>query len=442
MSGRTRILAVAVLLLVLPVTRAYAGSEPSVASGNGTSCALFPDQHMWCWGRNDVGQLADGTTTDRLRPIQEGFANRIAVADRNVCRLYLNSLPFYKCAGANEFGQIGDGTTIDRHSFTASVLGIAPFSFTAGDSPCAAVYLPTDGGTLVPQAYCWGSNQAGSVGDGTTTDRSSPVLVGLPGAQAVVTSGGGGHACAYVGPGSGGPFTLWCWGNNVDDSLGLGSGAGPMSPVPVEITLPNGGPRGGEGQLALGVHHNCMIATDGTLWCWGLNDHGQLGDGTTIPRSTPVQVMGVTNAIGVWVSPSGGFTCAASQGSGVGGDAYCWGRNDRGQLGDGTTTDRLVPAFVPGLDGHVTSVVPGQDHACAFSNTGIGENQFVRCWGANDHGQVGDGTTTERHSPVLLTFTTPPPTVPALGGVPIMAVVVILFLAGALSIGVGRARRR
>lgn len=217
-----------------------------------------------------------------------------------------------------------------------------------------------------------------------------------------------------------------------------------MSTVPVQISLPGGGPANSFTALSVGVDHNCMIAADGTVWCWGLNDHGQLGDGTTVLRSTPVQVVGFPAGTldGIWVSPSGGFTCAAISEPGFNHRAFCWGRNDRGQLGDGTTTERHVPTLVIGLDNIVFEVVPGQDHACAYSRGGTATTEFVRCWGANDHGQVGDGTSTDRATPVQLTFAVAAPSVPARGSVPMLALVLAFAAAGAFTLGGSRRRSR
>jgi alpha-tubulin suppressor-like RCC1 family protein len=141
-SGRVRVLVVALVMLVamLPAWRAQAGAIETIASGNGTSCVIFGNGNMWCWGRNDAGQLADGTTTDRPNPIfVAGTVHLAALADRNVCRwTFGGSGPGYGCAGANEFGQIGDGTTIERHAFTAPStfmnLNLAIRTFTAGDT--------------------------------------------------------------------------------------------------------------------------------------------------------------------------------------------------------------------------------------------------------------------------------------------------------------------
>ena len=129
-----------------------------------------------------------------------------------------------------------------------------------------------------------------------------------------------------------------------------------------------------------GEQHACELRSDATVWCWGRNDHGQLGDGTTTDRSTPVQVQGLTavTAIGAGLH----HTCAVTAGN-----VFCWGANDSNQLGDGTTTDRAVPVQVVGVtDG--SAVVGGDSHSCELGNDGS-----VYCWGANGSGQLGFATT-------------------------------------------------
>jgi alpha-tubulin suppressor-like RCC1 family protein len=403
---------------------AHASADPGIQAGDGHTCVLFGGSAMWCWGRNDVGQLGDGTTTDRRRPLPLGSGvRRMAVGDRNVCRLLIDGF-VVNCTGANQFGQIGDGTTDERHGFTP-VAATGLWTFTAGDTPCGSDQLGTN-------SYCWGSNQNGSVGDGTTTDRASPVFT-IAGAWKVVTSGAGGHACAIVGQNP--PYAVWCWGNNVDDALGLGSGAGPMAATPVQITLPNGGFSGSQLDLSVGVHHSCALVSDGTLWCWGANDHGQLGNGTTQASASPVQVTGLSGLWRVHVSPTGAFTCAMAD-AGV----YCWGRNDRGQLGDGTTTERHAPVLVAGSDGFAAilrDVAVGTNHACAY--TGLSpQTEGASCWGANDRGQVGDGTTTDRLTPVALAFSGTG--VPALGARALAGLAGALLVAGALAVRAGLRR--
>src|SRR6478609_9850008 len=147
----------------------------------------------------------------------------------------------------------------------------------------------------------------------------------------------------------------------------------------------------GPQNLDAGLQHTCFVTPAGMVKCWGDNEHGQLGDGTTNERHAPLDVTGVTGAIEVTAGAS--FTCALTEG----GKVWCWGDNEHGQLGDGTTTDRHSPVEVAGLPPAV-EIAAGADHACAIT-----EALEVWCWGDNEHGQLGDGTTTDRHGPVEVT---------------------------------------
>ena len=137
-----------------------------------------------------------------------------------------------------------------------------------------------------------------------------------------------------------------------------------------------------------------MGASD--VWCWGGNGRGQLGDGTTTDRTLPTRVAGLSDVVSLSVGTD--HACAAG-GSGV---LRCWGANTSGQLGDSTTIDHPSPTVVSGLT-NVTSVTAGAGSTCAIGDRGTAKQQ-VFCWGRNDWGQVGDGTTTERHEPALVRF--------------------------------------
>src|SRR5436190_1932817 len=276
---------------------------------------------------------------------------------------------------------IGVGQT---QQFTAN--GALTPTAVAGGGFHACMRLPD--GTV----QCWGRDTFGQLGngDGNLADSSVPVAVrGLTTATRVVT--GDSHTCALLGDG-----TVQCWG--VGDSGQRGDGTfNNISTVPVAVV-------GLSNAVAVAArgYHSCALLGDGTVRCWGRNADGQLGDGTVADpatgppgSSTPVQVSGITGAAAVI---AGGYhTCALF----ADGTAQCWGRNDDGQLGDGTFTRSSTPVRVGGLTG-AAAVTGGFYHTCALLGAGT-----VKCWGAvgNGFGQLGNGATTGSSTPVTVTGT-------------------------------------
>jgi alpha-tubulin suppressor-like RCC1 family protein len=427
MVRRTLLALVMAAPAVLAPATASAGRQRGLAAGDGFICYVVNGGgRLYCWGRNDAGQFGDGTTNERHAPTRLTTAggvispHSIAAGDQNTCVLTSGSSAY--CAGANGFGQIGDGTTVERHTHVQVAFGVN--WITAGNTPCVA-HLDGD-------VECWGWNQFGGVGDGTTTDRSLAVTVGT-GADYVSSSGGNGHSCATI---SG---ALWCWGDNVDGALGAGPDVGPQSSLPIQVTalgsdvFNRSTGASAWANLAVGVHHSCVIKTDGTVWCWGLNDHGQLGDGTTNSSSTPVQVLGLPGlAFTVAVSANGSFSCASTN---MG--PYCWGLNDHGQLGDGTTVEQHIPVHMA-FSQRADEIVVGADHGCLLFDDFANNVEQLWCWGNNDHGQVGDGTTVEQHAPVRILFEAH--TVPADSPVAVASLTVALAAAATLMLLRRRAR--
>ena len=231
------------------------------------------------------------------------------------------------------------------------------------------------------EVYCWGNNANGELGDGSTVERHTAVLVANITTATSVSAGHSSHSCATLADG-----TVQCWGRNDNGQLGDGTTTDRLTPVLVSnITTAT--------SVSTGGGHACATLADGTVQCWGGNVNGQLGDGTTTNRLTPVLVSGITTATSV---SAGGFfltgfhTCATL----ADGTVQCWGANANGQLGDGTTTDRLTPVLVSGIT-TATSVSAGALHNCAMLADGT-----VQCWGGNGKGQLGDGTTTSSNIPV------------------------------------------
>jgi alpha-tubulin suppressor-like RCC1 family protein len=192
---------------------------------------------------------------------------------------------------------------------------------------------------------------------------------------------GWGHTCALTTGGG-----VRCWGDNSGGQLGDGTTA--LRATPVDVS----GLGSGVAAIATGFVHTCALTTVGSVMCWGLNSDGQLGDGTVTTRLTPTAVSALGS--GVTAIATGDYhTCALTTGGGV----VCWGDNSYGQLGDETTTDRWTPTPVTGLGSGLLAVAAGSYHTCALTTSG-----GVVCWGYNYSGQLGDGTATDRWTPTAV----------------------------------------
>jgi alpha-tubulin suppressor-like RCC1 family protein len=353
-------------------------SGRGIAAGREHTCAVRANGTVACWGRNDFGQIGDGTVSTRLTPTAVGgLANVTAVAAGNLhtCALLANGS--VRCWGDNGRGQLGDGTLAARTAPVA-VAGLANVAaITAGrEHTCA---LLTDG-----TARCWGANGNGQLGDGTLVDRLAPVLPTL--ANVVALAAGEFHTCALLADG-----TARCWGSNANGQLGDGSFV--LRPLPTVVS--------GQAKtvaLAAGDAHSCALLVDGSGRCWGGNLLGQLGDGSTVSRTTP----GVVSLLGQAVAAAAGFGhgCAVI----ADGTAKCWGENSSGQVGDATTVSRFAPTTVvyqflkrttsggfvaTAPVTQVEQIATGRRHSCLLRANGI-----VQCWGENASGQLGFGTTT------------------------------------------------
>lgn len=335
-----------------------------VETNGGFTCATKSDATVWCWGLNSSGQLGDGTTTNRNRPVQVVDLTGVVSVDAGYD---------YACA-------LKSDTTV----------------------------------------WCWGGNGNSSLGDGTTTNRNRPVQVkdstGLSYLTGVTQmSTGSGHACAVTSNGS-----AWCWGWNHYFILGS---SGPASSIPKQVpnittaTQIRAGEfftcvllaskaiscwgDGGRGNITgsaglSGVtflskskgNHVCAIAIDETLKCWGYNDHGQIGIGDTTNRTSPVTIAGFSGALSV--SSNNHTTCAVQSDQTV----FCWGWGALGQLGNGSTVDQFTPTAVSNVVG-ATQVSAGYTHTCALL-----ADTSIQCWGRNNSGELGDGTTTSRTTAV------------------------------------------
>jgi alpha-tubulin suppressor-like RCC1 family protein len=346
----------------------------ALAAGDRHTCALTAGGGVRCWGRNNYSQLGDGREIDLLTPVDVGGLGSgvMAPAAGSIHTCVLTAGGGVKCWGRNDYGQLGDGTTMSR-STPVDVIGLA-----SGVTALSAGYSHTCALTAGGGVKCWGYNANGQLGDGTTVQRETPVdVVGL-GSGVTALAAGWSHTCALTEHAG-----VKCWGSNWAGQLGDGTTTNRSTPVGVfELTS-------GVTTLTAGWAHTCAVKTGEGVKCWGHNANGQLGDGTTTQRETPVDVDDLGDDVTALVTGAL-HTCALA----TAGDVQCWGGNGDGQLGDGTTVQRKTPVNVFELSSGVTALTAGAYHTCALMTGG------VRCWGSNGNGQLGDGTTVQRETPV------------------------------------------
>ena len=354
-----------------------------VAAEGYFSCYLLNSGAVKCWGSNEDGQLGDGTTVDSSSPVAvSGLSSgvvAITTGKYHSCAL-LNS-GAVKCWGLNEYGQLGDGTTDDRSSPVAvSGLSSGVVAITGGGEHTCALL---NSGAV----KCWGYNSDGQLGDGTTVDSSSPVAVSGLSSGVVAITGGRYFTCALINNGT---SSMKCWGDNSSGQLGDGTTDYRSAPVVVKNAI--GADVTNVLAISAGGHHACAILNSGAVYCWGQNDYGQLGDGTIVDSSYLVAVSGLSSGV---VTISAGFehTCALLNSGAV----KCWGGNAYGEVGDETTFVRSSPVAVSGLSSGVVAVTAGRWHTCALLNSGV-----LKCWGDNKYGQLGDGTTVDSSAPVAV----------------------------------------
>lgn len=363
--------------LTFPVSVARGvGDAVAITAGGDHSCALLATSTVFCWGDNRSGQLGIGTTGFERFPVQVlRLSDVVSVSAglQHTCALRVNGT--VSCWGSNSFGALGTGTTTDQLSPGVSVSGLTnAIAIASGDHHTCA--LLADGATR-----CWGNNADGQIGDGSITPQRTPVQV-RDVSDAVAIAAGGQHTCVLRVDGA-----ARCWGANRRGQLGDGTTTGRLTAVPVRDILGSHLSQGVTG----GALHTCAARDNGTAACWGDNSEGQIGDSTTVQRVTPIAVSNLTNVAGI----SNGFlhSCARV----ANGTVRCWGDNRSGQLGDNSTVDRATPVPV-GVNGglrNVSALTSGHFHNCVIRSTG-----GVACWGENAVGQLGDGTTVDRLTPV------------------------------------------
>ena len=339
----------------------------SVTTGYTHSGAPKHDDSLWCWGNNELYEFGN-TVTSTTRPVLIDDTRAwtiISTGDQYSCGITSNQMLW--CWGRGN-QSLGRGPNVDSNGEPIGRVG------TEQDWTKVSVGNVISCGTKVDGTLrCWGNNEHGGLGDGTQTNRDVPTPLLTPPSWDTATavdglSIGRRHACAHKSNDS-----LWCWGRNGEFQLGNGSQTSTSIPQRVGTSTETWA------KVAAGASHTCATKSDGTLWCWGDNSVGQLGDATTDWRFTATQVG--TDQDWAMLSSYTSHTCAIKSD----GRIWCWGKNEYGQLGDGTREDR---SSVTQIEAHINwqQVSTAPDHSCAIKTDGS-----LWCWGLNLQGQLGLG---------------------------------------------------
>jgi alpha-tubulin suppressor-like RCC1 family protein len=374
---------VQVTLIGSPINTAAVGTTAEQLSAGGRhTCLIRNNGSLWCWGENMYGQLGSGVASDvEASPVRESTLDTtwevVEAGGSHTCALRRDGSLW--CWGSNFLGQLGDGNgnTGDNTLSPAPVREATEAtdwrSVSAGDKHTCAI--KTDG-----SLWCWGNNSSGQLGNGqsgTGAHQAAPVRESSSAADWDSVVAGGYHTCAVKTN-----RTLWCWGYNFSGQLGVGvgaSGATENKSAPTQV-----GTDTNWTQVDAGGYHTCAVKTVGTLWCWGNNFYGQVGDGTSGTANNRNVPMQEQTASGGWtgVATGGWFTCALRGATA----RFCWGRNTEGEFGNGTRVSSSTPSAVDATPQNWTAFAAGGAHACGL----LGATKLA-CWGRNVEGQLGLG---------------------------------------------------
>jgi alpha-tubulin suppressor-like RCC1 family protein len=396
------------------------GPAAQVSVGRSVSCARLVDGSLWCWGKNENGEVGTGTTSERLGPNPVDLAGESAidveVGAFHVCIRRASDLAVM-CWGSNSAMELADPAAPELLTPTL-VAG------TEGMQRISVGHRHTCGITAAGGVQCWGKGDEGQLGQAGVASVGLVDATGISGATAI--SAGGRSTCAVV------DGTARCWGYNENGQLGNGSVSDLLAPGAVVTTnaidvaegTSGGCALGADGQvqcwgllvpgdgtfsssrlprpssvmsassIAAGFHHVCAIV-DGTVQCWGMNDFGELGRGARDVAPAPTTVTTLPAPV-VHVALGARHACAVL----TSGEVYCWGANDRGQLGDGTHSSVNAPVKVAtGITG-ILGIAARQERTCVWNTTN------ARCWGTNPAGALGNGIAShDEPSPVAVTAT-------------------------------------
>lgn len=357
------------LNLTVSVLRAIGGScKSQVDLWAAHTCMTTTWGTVQCRWINSSRQLADGTITQRTSPVAstQRWSSIMQIDAGTVASFAVSTTWQLRAIWVNTNGQLGDGTLTTRTAPVNILTGVLRVYNT--EFHTCAIMNDTS-------LKCRWRNANGQVWDGTTTQRTSPVNVSLTGIADMALQQL--STCALKIDG-----TVRCRWSNTNGRLGDGTITQRTTPTAVTWWLT------GIIQIAAGASHACALKSNGTVWCWGLNNRWQLWDGTVTQRLVPTITAGSLTGI-VSIAASNEASCALKNN----GKIFCRGRNSNGEVGDGTITQRTSPTAVIGMttwSAHqIFSTALAGRHFCASSTTWA-----LYCWGLNSNGQWGNGTTT------------------------------------------------
>lgn len=342
---------------------------PAFARGSSHTCILRPDKAIWCWGYNASGQLGLGDTTYRSSPAKVGSKTwkHLDAGHSHTCAV--DTSDDLWCWGRNANGQLGDGTTT-RRTTPVRVSGSRKWkAITAHEDQTCAI---TTSGAL----FCWGKGATNRLGNGSTANRTTPTAVSGGGTYKAVGAGKG-HTCGVRTDGS-----LWCWGNNNNGQLGDGTLTSRATPVRestrrTDWVSVQGGEQNG---VTHSEAHTCALTTGGALYCWGLNNLGQLGVGDKTRRTSPTRE--ASRSTWSEFSLQSDYTCGIKSD----GSFWCWGRGNFYNLANRATLDQTRPVREHSSASDWTAVgTPG------VTTCGVRDDKDVYCVGADGWGAVGNG---------------------------------------------------
>jgi alpha-tubulin suppressor-like RCC1 family protein len=302
-------------------------SFASISTGSVHTCGVTVTGKGYCWGRNEFGQLDDGTTTWTIYPVAVSgnlLFSSIAVGSDHSCGLTTDGQAY--CWGAGSGGRLGTGNSND---------GLVPIAISGGHTfrSLSSIYRHTCGISIEGRGYCWGFNDNGQLGNGLQSPAESVPALVAGSIRFGSISVGPEHTCGLETSGKG-----FCWGNQNIGVLGNGDSSlgSILTPNPILGNLVFS-------QIGAGADHSCGVTRSGQAYCWGLNSVGQLGNGTTSGISAiPVPVTGGLTFLSL--NTRGFHTCAIT----TSGSAYCWGENGTAQIGDGTMLHKSTPVPIAG----------------------------------------------------------------------------------------------